>query len=207
MKKRILAILLTICALSVQGTVFAEETEKEYAYLEDMSIKELRELRSAINKLLGDEEEVSVTSVHTEQSVDKETQTESVKEVKEIPSDDLTYSGWEIHLTDYKVKHNGQTGGDDIVFHFNCTNNSSNTGGVGHLLSATAFQNGIGLHAPSIYMGDVGDVDRYTRIQPGTTVSVAFAFQLYNKEDDVTLELNSNGLFSSVQLRKVVELK
>lgn len=50
--KKIIAILLTLCFVLVPITVFAEGTD--YSYLEDMSIKELKELRDEINKLLGD---------------------------------------------------------------------------------------------------------------------------------------------------------
>ena len=57
--KRIIAIILTICLAFTTLTSGAEENK--YAYLEDMPVKELKELRDAINELLGDSD-VGTTS-------------------------------------------------------------------------------------------------------------------------------------------------
>lgn len=52
MKKRWIALLTAVCLATAPVSVLAEETD--YSYLEDMSVKELKALRDAINELLGD---------------------------------------------------------------------------------------------------------------------------------------------------------
>ena len=54
MKKRLIALVTAVCLAVTPMSVLAEETD--YSYLEDMSVKELKALREAINNLLGDEE-------------------------------------------------------------------------------------------------------------------------------------------------------
>ena len=51
--KKVVALLTAVCLSITPVTVFAEETD--YSYLEDMSVKELRELRDAINEILGED--------------------------------------------------------------------------------------------------------------------------------------------------------
>ena len=53
MKKRLIALMTVVCLAAVPVSVVAEETD--YSYLEDMSVKELKELRDAINEILGDD--------------------------------------------------------------------------------------------------------------------------------------------------------
>ena len=54
--KKLLALLLTACLVAaIPISCFAEDTE-DYSYLEDMSVKELKALREAINNILGDED-------------------------------------------------------------------------------------------------------------------------------------------------------
>lgn len=56
MKKRLIALMAAVCLAMAPMSVLAEETEAtDYSYLEDMSVKELKALRDAINKILGDE--------------------------------------------------------------------------------------------------------------------------------------------------------
>ena len=50
MKKNVIAIICLAFSFSLVVPTFAEETD--YSYLEDMSVKELKELRAAIDKLL-----------------------------------------------------------------------------------------------------------------------------------------------------------
>lgn len=66
MKKGIVALVTAVCLTVVPVSVMAEETD--YSYLEDMSVKELRELDAAIHKLLGDggSDETQDISVETE---------------------------------------------------------------------------------------------------------------------------------------------
>ena len=54
MKRRCLALLSAVCLAAISVSCFADETEKDYSYLEDMSVKELKELDAAIHALLGD---------------------------------------------------------------------------------------------------------------------------------------------------------
>lgn len=53
MKKRLLSLLMSVCLILLPMSVFAEDTD--YSYLEDMSVKELKALRDAINDILGDD--------------------------------------------------------------------------------------------------------------------------------------------------------
>ena len=53
MRARVIALLTAACILGSSVSVVAEETE-DYSYLEDMSVKELKALRDAINEILGD---------------------------------------------------------------------------------------------------------------------------------------------------------
>ena len=55
MKKCVIAIVCFALSFSLVVPAFAEETD--YSFLEDMSIKELKELKAAIDKLLPPEEE------------------------------------------------------------------------------------------------------------------------------------------------------
>lgn len=55
MKKSIIAIICLALSFSLVVPALAEETD--YSYLQDMSVKELKELRAAIDKLLPPEEE------------------------------------------------------------------------------------------------------------------------------------------------------
>lgn len=52
MKKRWVALMTAVCLVVAPMSVAAEETD--YSYLEEMSVKELKELRDVINELLGD---------------------------------------------------------------------------------------------------------------------------------------------------------
>ena len=52
MKKRLIALMAAVCLVIAPMSVPAEETD--YSYLEDMSVKELKALRDAINEILGD---------------------------------------------------------------------------------------------------------------------------------------------------------
>ncbi len=52
--KKIFALLISVCLFVIPVTAFAEEAD--YSYLEDMSVKELKALRDAINEILGDED-------------------------------------------------------------------------------------------------------------------------------------------------------
>lgn len=56
MKKKLIALTTALCLAIAPMSILAEETEgTDYSYLEDMSVKELKELRDAINKILGDD--------------------------------------------------------------------------------------------------------------------------------------------------------
>lgn len=55
MKMRLITLLLFISIFVLSITVLAEETD--YSYLEDMTVKELKELRNAIDKLLKEDNE------------------------------------------------------------------------------------------------------------------------------------------------------
>lgn len=59
MRKRWIALLAAVCMVCSPVVTMAEETD--YSYLEDMSVKELKALRNAINEILGDEEDVEET--------------------------------------------------------------------------------------------------------------------------------------------------
>ena len=52
MKKRLVALMTAVSLVVAPVVVMAEKTD--YSYLEDMSVKELKELRNEINKILGD---------------------------------------------------------------------------------------------------------------------------------------------------------
>ncbi len=52
MKKSVIALVIAVCLIALPVSVLAEETD--YSYLEEMSVKELKELRNAINEILGD---------------------------------------------------------------------------------------------------------------------------------------------------------
>ncbi len=52
--KKVLALILAAAMAVIPMTSFAGETETDYSYLEDMSVKELKALRDAINEILGD---------------------------------------------------------------------------------------------------------------------------------------------------------
>lgn len=69
MKKLWFALALTTCLVIMPVSVIAEETD--YSYLEDMSVKQLKELRDAINKILG-EENNTAKSNSTEAEVTEE---------------------------------------------------------------------------------------------------------------------------------------
>lgn len=78
MKKKWVAFMTAVCLAAVPVGVLAEETD--YSYLEDMSVKELKELDAAIHNLLGDggvvqeEELVTESEQKTEESVFKTTE-------------------------------------------------------------------------------------------------------------------------------------
>lgn len=55
MKRRVIALLTAVCLAAAPMSVLAEDKE-DYSYLEDMSVKELKELRDAINEILGEDE-------------------------------------------------------------------------------------------------------------------------------------------------------
>ncbi len=57
MKKRLIALMAAACLVVAPMSVLAEETD--YSYLEDMTVKELKALRNAINEILGDEKELA----------------------------------------------------------------------------------------------------------------------------------------------------
>lgn len=82
MKKGIVALMTAVCLSVVPVSVMAEETD--YSYLEDMSIKEIRELSNSINSLLqGEEIDSDFDGIELEEM--------SVKELKALRSaiDDL----------------------------------------------------------------------------------------------------------------------
>lgn len=66
MKKQVVALLVAILMVLTTMNAFAEETDTDYSYLEDMSVKELRKLRDKINELLGEESPGSQTQAETE---------------------------------------------------------------------------------------------------------------------------------------------
>jgi len=60
MKKIVLALTMMLCLAAMSVTAIAEKAEKEkpdYSFLEDMSVKELKQLRAEIDKLIGDDTE------------------------------------------------------------------------------------------------------------------------------------------------------
>lgn len=70
MKKKAVLIMLAASMLATPLTMSAEE-ESKYAYLEDMSVKELKELDAAIHELLGD-----TTEAESEEVIESEAETE-----------------------------------------------------------------------------------------------------------------------------------
>ena len=69
MKKRIVTLMTVVCLTAAPLCVTAEETD--YSYLEDMSVRELKELRNEIDKILGDEETISSVTEGIEESAEK----------------------------------------------------------------------------------------------------------------------------------------
>ncbi len=69
MKKRVIALLTAVCLAAAPMSVLAEDKE-DYSYLEDMSVKELKELRDAINEILGEDggssDEEDIAAKHPE---------------------------------------------------------------------------------------------------------------------------------------------
>ena len=74
MKKRQIALMAAVCLAVTPMSVFAEKTD--YSYLEDMTVKELKELDAEIHKLLGSD-------------VDNVAGEESSSEKEEITNEDL----------------------------------------------------------------------------------------------------------------------
>ena len=68
MKKGMVSLITAACLAVAPVSVFAEETD--YSYLEDMSVKELKELRDAINEILGDGGETDNEKTEQKQSID-----------------------------------------------------------------------------------------------------------------------------------------
>lgn len=54
MMKKMVAVVMALCLVAAPVSCFAED-ETDYSYLEDMTVKELKALRDAINEILGDE--------------------------------------------------------------------------------------------------------------------------------------------------------
>ena len=54
MKKRLIALMMATCMAMAPVSCFAED-ETDYSYLEDMTVNELKDLRDAINEILGDD--------------------------------------------------------------------------------------------------------------------------------------------------------
>ena len=71
MRKGCLALLSAVCLVTASISCFADETEKDYSYLEEMSVKELKELDAAIHALLGNAE----TAPTETEVIEKETET------------------------------------------------------------------------------------------------------------------------------------
>ena len=210
MKAKLLCLLACLCLAS---PVLAEDaTEKDYSYLEDMTVKELKDLRNAINELLGDEEKTEDnkgTSVTLENIFGDPNE----EEAESLPDTDLEYQGWTYHFVDFEKVSNRQTGEIDIVVYFDCTNNSKKASSVHMAIQAKAYQNGIGLKAPSF--ADSSDCLKWDantygesfgpEIQPGNTIRTGFRFQLDSQASDVTFELLNWG-FSVPRLRRIISI-
>ena len=114
MKKRLVALMAAVCLAVVPVSVLAEETD--YSYLEDMSVKELKELRDAINEILGDGESSETTSTETEYkdeygnklSIDKEPYKHVIEKIQAFKED--LYNPYSLEL--YHVTYDSAT---DVV--------------------------------------------------------------------------------------------
>ena len=202
MLKRILSLAL---ALTFVIIVAAYGEEKDYSYLEDMTVKELRELRDEINKILGDDD-----VRETDAGKDRGTtifsffgnEEEPLPE-GELPTDDLEYKDWRFHYAKYKII------GDIIIIFFDCTNNTNRADTVHMTINNAAYQDGIALQPPATYSLNLeGAYDKMLApaIQPGKTIQVAFVYKLNNPNSDVTFELQNWGI-SQARLRKVLEIR
>ena len=107
MIKRLVALMTVACLSVAPMSVLAEETD--YSYLEEMSVKELKELRDAINEILGDSNSATTTETEFPEkdmygnklSVDEEPYKHVIKEIKKY-RDDL-YNPFSFEL--YNVKY------------------------------------------------------------------------------------------------------
>ena len=67
----VLAVMLALSALSAIAENNSDDVDnsetKDYSYLEDMTVKELRELDAEIHKLLGDDQSASIGTESTEE--------------------------------------------------------------------------------------------------------------------------------------------
>ena len=86
MKKRWVVFLMATCLATIPMSVLAEETD--YSYLEDMSVKELKELDAAIHNLLGDGGSEEAQEV----LVEDETEAEPVLMNEEVFFEDILAS-------------------------------------------------------------------------------------------------------------------
>lgn len=78
--KIIVALLTAVSLFTTSIITFAKETETDYSYLEDLSIKEVRTLRNAVDELL-DGEEIDTDDIDIE---DIDLDSMSVKELKSL---------------------------------------------------------------------------------------------------------------------------
>lgn len=81
MKKRWVALLTAVCLVAAPMSALAEETD--YSYLEDMSIKELRALRDAINELLGETNETDNMEVTIELTNEEKLAVKAISALKD----------------------------------------------------------------------------------------------------------------------------
>ncbi len=117
MKKRILALLTATVMAVTPISVMAEE-ETDYSYLEDMSVKELRALRAAINELLGDEEGTGEDNTEETEEVETTEEEKCAKTALDYVRSILTNSEkLEVESVYYVIdpKHP-----EHINFKFNC---------------------------------------------------------------------------------------
>lgn len=205
----LIRIIVTILIFCLCLPVIGISEEKDYSYLQDMTVRELRELRDEINKLLGDEpKEDNANSPEAGLLSLLGVPDQAPAQETEYPEDDLEYEGWSYHFVEYKVEKNKATGKKDIRVIFDCTNNSGRANSPHMSIRSEAYQNGIALERPSSLDTQWGSVYEHwwaPDIQSGNTIRVAFVSQLNDSSSDVTFELQNWGI-SQTKLRKVLSL-
>lgn len=200
-------IILTIALTLIAGMAFQEEMKQARIEREQRERKkdekqkekeQEEEKKKEEEKQKKKEETERKEQERKEQEEEKKAEEEKKKKEEEEEKNKFNYDEMDVEFIEYKIEEN-MVGDECFVLYFDFANNSDENAAFMYKFSVKAFQNGVEMESSWNHVNDETK-NHGKEIQPGTTIRVADAFYIEDKESPIDIEVGPWASFSNKKL-------